>query len=165
MLHLGNKKSEKDSELHRPLAAAEGYLFFGLPDEAIWELDRVHPVLQETSVVLRMRIRALLHMKRWEEAESLSCKGNAAYPDEEEFTVQRVFALDQLNQGGQAVQVLLAAPHWLRRTGILHYNLACYEARLGDLAKARQCIRAAIQINSSFKKNARTDPDLQRLWN
>jgi len=165
MLHLSNRKSETDSELRRPLGAAEGYLFLGLPLEALAEIDGVRPVLQQSSPVLRMRIRALLHMKRWGEAETLSCKGNAAYPDEEEFTVQRVFALDQLNQGGQAVQVLLAAPHWLRRTGILHYNLACYEARLGDLAKARQCIRAAIQINSSFKKNAQIDPDLQRLWN
>ncbi len=165
MLQLGKKKSENDSELQRPLSAAEGYLFFGLPAEALWELSWVDAALQGSSPVMRMRIRALLHMKRWEEAEILSCKGHVDYPEEEEFTVQRVFALDQLNQSGQAVQVLLAAPHWLRRTGILHYNLACYEARLGNLAKARQCIRAAIQINSSFKKNAKTDPDLQRLWN
>ena len=165
MLHLTHKKLEPDAELARPLAAAEGYLFFSLPEEALAELDHVSAPLQETSPFLKMRIRALLHLKRWGEAEALSREGNAVFPDEEEFTVQRVFALDQLNQGGQAVQVLLAAPHWLRRTGILHYNLACYEARLGDLGKARQCIRAAIQINSSFKKNARTDPDLQALWN
>ncbi|SRR5579862_6758671 len=165
MLHLTHKKLEPDAELARPLSASEGYLFLGLPEEALGELDRVDSEHRNSASVLRMRIRALLHMRRWEEAESLSREGHAVYPDEEEFTVQRVFALDQLNQGGQAVQVLLAAPHWLRRTGILHYNLACYEARLGDLAKARQCIRAAIQINSSFKKNARNDPDLQRLWN
>jgi hypothetical protein len=43
--------------------------------------------------------------------------------------------------------------------------LACYEAQLGDLGTAEQCIRAAIEINAAFKKNAKTDPDLQRLWN
>jgi hypothetical protein len=79
--------------------------------------------------------------------------------------VQRAFALHQMKKGLEAVQVLLTAPEWIRRTGILHYNLACYEAQLGDLRTARQCIQAAIEINSSFKKNARTDPDLQRLWN
>ena len=63
------------------------------------------------------------------------------------------------------MEVLQAAPEWLRRTGILHYNLACYEARLGDLTTARQCINAAIQLNAAMKKNARVDPDLQALWN
>ena len=56
-------------------------------------------------------------------------------------------------------------PNRIRRTGILHYNLACYEAQLGDLSTARQCIKAAIEINSSFRKNAQCDPDLARLWN
>ena len=69
------------------------------------------------------------------------------------------------SEGTDAVKVLLSAPEWIRKTGILHYNLACYEAQLGDLTTARQCIKAAIEINSSFKKNARTDPDLARLWN
>ena len=87
------------------------------------------------------------------------------YPEENEFTVQRAFALHQLKKGSAAVRVLLDAPEWIRRTGILHYNLACYEAQLGDLGTARQCIKAAIEINASFKKNARTDPDLARLWN
>ena len=40
--------------------------------------------------------------------------------------------LTEVDGIGVAVEVLLAAPEWLRRSGILHYNLACYEARLGD---------------------------------
>jgi hypothetical protein len=79
--------------------------------------------------------------------------------------VQRVFALHQLEKGDEAFRVLLSAPEWIRRTGILHYNLACYEARLGDLNAARRCIDAAIEINSAIKKNARSDPDLAALWN
>jgi hypothetical protein len=43
--------------------------------------------------------------------------------DEEEFTVQRAFALHQMRKGVDALAVLEAAPEWLRRTGILHYNL------------------------------------------
>lgn len=145
--------------------AADGYLYLGLPEEALAELEAIDLEFLHDLPVLRARIRVLLHLKRWENARNLAEVGNEVYPDENEFVVQRAFALHQMQKGGEAVQVLLNAPEWIRRTGILHYNLACYEAQLGDLSTARQCIRAAIEINASFKKNARKDPDLQRLWN
>ena len=166
MLDLNQKPTDHGSrEWQRPLLAADGYLYLGLPVLALRELETIEDEAQDSSPVLRARVRVLLHLKRWEEANSLSEEGNSLYPEENEFTVQRAFALHQLKKGTDAVQVLLNAPEWLRRTGILHYNLACYEAQLGDLTTARQCIKAAIEINSSFKKNARTDPDLARLWN
>jgi predicted Zn-dependent protease len=165
MLYLNSKPEIPRSDLQRPLHAADGYLYLGLPDEALKELDSISPQQRNQSAVLRARIRVLLHMKRWRDANDLSQRGAEIYPDENEFMVQRAFALHQLKKGGEAVRVLLSAPEWIRRTGILHYNLACYEAQLGDLVTARQCIRAAIEINASFKKNARHDPDLQRLWN
>jgi tetratricopeptide (TPR) repeat protein len=165
MLYLNSQEQHFPFDLQRLLLAVDGYLFLGLPEAAFAEINAVEDSLQNSADVLRARIRVLLHLRRWREANRLSAFGNDAYPDENEFMVQRAFALHQMKKGGEAVQVLLTAPEWLRRTGILHYNLACYEAQLGDVNTARQCIRAAIQINSSFKKNARRDPDLQRLWN
>lgn len=165
MLYLGNRNSSHSMETQRALHAADGYLFLGMPEEALGELGAVPVPEQSDASVLLARVRVLLHLRRWHDAEILSGEGAVRHPNEEEFTVQRAFALHQLNQGEQAVEVLLAAPDWIRRTGILHYNLACYEARLGDLGTARQCIRAAIQLNAAMKKNARIDPDLQALWN
>ena len=166
MLYLTQKKTE--DRLHdwqNRVEAADGYLYLGLPARALEELESIPEMAQNSSPVMRARVRVLLHLKRWAVAETLSEAGTFLYPDENEFTVQRAFALHQLKKGTDAVKVLLSAPEWIRRTGILHYNLACYEAQLGDLKTARQCIKAAIEINSSFKKNARTDPDLARLWN
>jgi len=166
MLYLNQKQGDLGSrDWQRPLLAADGYLFLGMAAHALKELESIDDSAQHTSAVLRARVRVLLHLKRWDEANVLSEAGVSLYPEENEFTVQRAFALHQLKKGSDAVQVLLSAPEWIRRTGILHYNLACYEAQLGDLTTARQCIKAAIEINSSFKKNARTDPDLARLWN
>ena len=51
----------------------------------------------------------------------------------------------------------------VRRTGILHCNLGCYEARLGDFTMTRRYIDEAIQINSAMARNAKADPDLQAL--
>lgn len=164
MLYLANRSRAHTISTHRALQAADGYLYLGMADEALKELESVGRSEQEKPSVLLARIRVLLHLRQWREAESLSSRAALAHPDEDEFTVQQAFALHQLEKGEEAVEVLLAAPEWIRRTGILHYNLACYEARLGDLKTARQCINAAIQINAAMKKNARVDPDLQGLW-
>ncbi len=165
MLYIGNRNNSHSAETERALLAADGYLYLNLPDYALEELQQVPAPEEHDPEVLLARVKILLHLRRWPEAEELSQEAALKHPTEEEFTVQRAFALHQLNRGEQAMEVLLSAPEWLRRTGILHYNLACYEARLGDLSTAKQCIRAAIQINAAIKKNARRDPDLQALWN
>ena len=165
MLYLTNRPRSHSPETKRGLHAADGYLFLSMPKAALEELHRIPRQERNDASVLLARIRVLLHLKRWQKAEVLSRQGTKYHPDEEEFTVQRAFALHQLDRGDAATEVLLAAPDWIRRTGILHYNLACYEARLGDLSIARQCIDAAIQLNAAMQKNARADPDLAGLWN
>ena len=165
MLYLSQPTKVQSMETHRALNAADGYLFFSLLDEALEELASIPADEQKDSPVMLARIRLLLHKKEWRSAEVHSAQGSGLHPEEGEFTVQRAFALHQMDKGEKAEQVLLSAPDWIRRPGILHYNLACYEARLGDLSIARQCIDAAIQINEGIKKSARVDPDLQSLWN
>jgi hypothetical protein len=165
MLYLANRNRVHSPETERALQASQGYLFLNMSREAAEELRDIPPNEQKDPDVLLARTRVLLHERHWKAAELLSAEGCAQYPEVDEFTVQRAFSLHQMQQGEKAVQVLLSAPEWLRRTGILHYNLACYEARLGDLSMARRCMNAAFQINSEVKKNARNDPDLQGLWN
>jgi len=165
MLYLSQPSKVQSMETMRALNAADGYLYFNLLDEALEELKDIPELEQDEAAVMLARIRLLLHKREWRSAEVLSARGTGLHPDEGEFTVQRAFALHQMDKDEKAEQVLLSAPDWIRRTGILHYNLACYEARLGDISAARQCIDTAIQINAGIKKSARVDPDLQSLWN
>lgn len=165
MLYLANRTRSHSPETNRALQAADGYLYLNMPAESLAELDTIENGEEANPAVMLARVRVLLHLQRWEEAELLSRRAGEDHPEEDEFTVQRAFALHQLQKGEKAFEVLLEAPEWIRRTGILHYNLACYEARLGDLRIAKQCIDAAIEINAAMKKNARVDPDLQALWN
>lgn len=120
---------------------------------------------QDLPEVLLARNRVLLHLRRWKEVEANAARALKEHPDRDEFTVQRAFALHKMKKGDKAMDVLQSAPEWIRRTGILHYNLACYEAQLGDIKTARQCIDVAIQMNEAMRKNAKSDPDLQALWN
>jgi hypothetical protein len=165
MLYLNQPTKVQSLETQKALNAADGYLYFNLLDEALSELGNIPKNQQEDSAVMLARIRLLLHKREWRSAELLSAQGSGLHPNEGEFTVQRAFALHQMDKDEKAEQVLMSAPDWIRRTGILHYNLACYEARLGDITAARHCIDTAIQINAGIKKSARVDPDLQSLWN
>ena len=165
MLYLSHNPHPHTAETQRALRAADGYLYLGLAEEALRELEAIPAAEHDDSAVLLARIRVLLHLRKWNSAETLSSRGARQHPDEGEFTVQRAFALHQMKRETAAEEALLAAPEWIRRTGILHYNLACYQARLGDLTQARECIDLAIQMNAGIKKNARLDPDLQALWN
>lgn len=165
MLYLNHQQQAHTEETRRALRAADGYLFFGLANEALDELNSTPESEQDLPEVLLARNRVLLHLRRWKEVETIAAKGIASHPDRDEFTVQRAFALHKLKKGDEAMDVILSAPEWIRRTGILHYNLACYEAQLGDLKTARQCINVAIQMNEAMRKNAKADPDLQGLWN
>ena len=165
MLTLSNTIKQHTQATCRALHAAEGFVFFSLYREAIAELDSIPEFDQDDCDVMIARIRVLLHLGRWRKAAQLSVHGAKLHDSEDEFTVQRAFALHQLNLGEQAARVLLDAPEWIRRTGILHYNLACYEARWGNLTVARQCVQEAIHLNSAIRKNARQDPDLAELWN
>lgn len=165
MLYLSQPAKVQSIETQRALNAADGYLYFTLLDEALAELKAIPDAEQKQAAVMLARIRLLLHKKEWRSAEALSARGLGLHPEEGEFTVQRAFALHQMDKGEKAEQVLMSAPDWIRRTGILHYNLACYEARLGDKSTAQKCIDTAIQINAGIKKSARMDPDLQSLWN
>jgi len=165
MLYLSQPTRTQSIETQRALNAADGYLYFNMLDEALGEIGTIPEPEQKDAAVMLARIRLLLHKRDWDSAEELSASGVGLHPDEGEFTVQRAFALHQMAREEKAREVLQSAPDWIRRTGILHYNLACYEARLGDITVAKQCIDAAIQINAGIKKSARMDPDLQSLWN
>ena len=165
MLYLHHQPQSYEIGTRRALEAADGYLFLGLPEEALQEVESVQGEDRQDASVMLVWTRILLHQKKWKDAERFAASAAKVHPEREEFTVQRAFALHQLQEGEKAMTVLASAPEWIRKSGILHYNLACYEAQLGDLRTARQCIRVACQMNKAMKKNAAMDPDLRELWN
>lgn len=165
MLYLTHKPQSQHPDTQRALRAADGYLFFGMAEEALTEIESAPAEEVDQPEVLLARNRVLLHLRRWKEVEALAAKAIETHPERDEFTVQRAFALHKMKKGEQALDVIESAPEWIRRTGIIHYNLACYEAQLGDKKTARQCINVAIQMNEAMRNNAKKDPDLRGVWN
>src|SRR5438876_11416854 len=102
MLYLSQQQRTQSAGTLRALNAADGYLFFHMFDEALQELESIAPAERDEAAVLLARIRLLLHKKQWRSAERLSEHGAGLHPDEGEFTVQRAFALHQMQKGDQA---------------------------------------------------------------
>jgi hypothetical protein len=46
---------------------------------------------------------------------------------------------------------------------VLHYNLACYDSLLGELAGARKRLATACKMDGQFRAAAQDDPDLAAL--
>ena len=49
-------------------------------------------------------------------------------------------------------------------SAILHFNLACYEAQLGNLARAKAYLTRAVALDNKYRLLAVDDPDLSPLW-
>lgn len=49
------------------------------------------------------------------------------------------------------------------REAVFHFNLACYEAQLGNLDDARVFLETACGLDESFRELAKTDDDLAPL--
>ena len=73
--------------------------------------------------------------------------------------------LDLFDRGDHAAakRVLTAALEQYSDHDLLHYNLACAEAQLGDLDAALAHLAAALRERPSFKADAREDPDLEPI--
>ena len=165
MLYLNHKPQSHSEQTREALQAADGYLYLNLPQEALNEIDAVKGDDADIPEVLLARNRVLFHLKRWKDAEQIAFRSSIDHGDREEFLVQRAFALKRMKQSRLAHQVLDEAPEWIRKTGILHYNLACYEAKLGDKASAQEFLDLAFSMNDAMRKNAKHDPDLQSILN
>ena len=67
------------------------------------------------------------------------------------------------NQLGLAVEALQKAVDVDRRSGIAHYNLACYLALLNQTEMALIHLQSAIEIDDSFRELAKTEADFDQI--
>jgi len=79
------------------------------------------------------------------------------------FFINSATCLHELGRTTEARELLLAGPPSLRERPLYHYNLACYEAQLGDLEEARRRLARAVELRPDLAERATTDPDLAPL--
>jgi predicted Zn-dependent protease len=150
-------------EDQKTLTAAQGYMELNMPREALAELTRLTPEGTGSPPGLEMRIVVLLKLHRWKPAATTARKLCRILPDQPAGFVHLAFCLHELGETVRARDVLRKAPPNVRRDATCCYNLACYEAVLGELDAARLHLAQSISIDKRFRDFARNDSDLAPL--
>lgn len=73
------------------------------------------------------------------------------------------YSLHELKRTQEAYENLSSVQDQFGGEWLLHYNLACYLARLSRLDEARKHLKQALTLNPNQRADALNDPDLEPL--
>jgi predicted Zn-dependent protease len=147
----------------RTLLAAQGYSELSMFDDAIAELDSLPAPTTKHTTVIELRTVILMQAKRWKTALAAARTLCRAEPEKTSGFIHAAFCLHELGRTDEARDLLIAGPEALHVEPTFHYNLACYECALGNLALARLHLDKSFQLDKKFRDFARSDPDLAAL--
>jgi predicted Zn-dependent protease len=135
-----------------------GYLDLGMFDDANEELESLPKEHKTRPEVLSARLELLMAMKRWEDGALLAQSLSKLWPNYHEFYLRTAFCLHELKRTADARAILLNGPETLKDEAVYHYNLACYEAQLGQVTKAKQHLSTCFKMEKRFKEEALEEP-------
>jgi len=148
----------------RRTRAAEGYIELGMHLDADAELEAIEPELRTDTQVLALRVRIYSALKKWEMMLTVAKVLALRDPHCVQWAVSWAYATRRAVSIDAARLVLLEAVERVPGSAILHYNLACYDCCLGDLAAAKTRLAHAISLEPRFREKALDDEDLAPLW-
>lgn len=150
-------------EHQKTLTACQGYLELGMPGEALRELKELPKEVAAQPAVLEMEAVILIRAERWKPAQIAARKLCKLVPDRPSGFIHLAFCQHELGDTKAARETLLSGPRALEQEGTYFYNLACYDAVLGDLDAARRHLARSIRLDKRFREFARSDNDLAPL--
>ena len=146
--------------------SAQGWLELGNLEEANAELENIAPAMRAHPEVLE--IRWLIHAKanKWEACLDIADAITKLLPENPLGWIHRSVALHALKRTAEARDSLLLVISIFKDNQVMHYNLACYECRLGHLKQAMRWLERAIDMEGKkdVRLTALEDPDLEPLW-
>ncbi len=151
------------TETDRRIMAAQGYGELGLFNEARRELQSLPREVFERPEVIELGLLCMMGEQRWSEALAMAHQLCSAAPNEPEGFIHAAYCLHEMDRTLEALEVLKNGPKSLRMKAVFHYNLACYNARLGNMEEAMRHLHRSFEMDADLKKTARRDPDLEEL--
>ena len=150
----------------RCFLAAQGWLELGDWKSAEQELEELTPKHLTSVEVLDLRWLILAQGERWNDAVEVARKLARLAPDKADSFINLAYALHELKRTEEARDILLPVVTKFPKVWTIPYNLACYDAQLGDLAEARDRLAQAFRLGNAkeLKAQAADDPDLAPLW-
>lgn len=147
------------------LSFVRGYLELGMLAAAEEELAQLSVRHRCYADVIELRVRVLLARGRFHKAAWLARSAAKIYPGVAEFYLYASRAYEALDRPDQAKAVWVSAPSLFHVSGIFHFNLARFEAKLGNDRSARRHMALAIELDPAMQDRAQKDPGLRALLN
>src|SRR5215510_4101205 len=122
--------------------AAVGYVELGMFQDANDQLEKIDPFNRAAPEVLAVRLAIYHGLKKWELMREIAKRLADFQPND----------------------ILLNAETKFPKEAIIKYNLACYFCQMGDTENAKNYLRQAFEIDSSWRLKALDDEDLRPLW-
>lgn len=150
-------------DFERKIAAAQGYSELGMHDDAIAELEAIAGEDSHRAEVMEAWLVILMHARRWKEALSASRRLCKAKPEAAAGFIHAAFCLHELGRTQEAKTLLINGPPSLLEEPTYHYNLACYEAKLGNYPEAHAHLETSFAMDRKFREFAKGDADLEPI--
>jgi tetratricopeptide (TPR) repeat protein len=149
--------------LERILLSVQGYMELDMAEEALREFTRIDLEDQNREDVLQIKLFILMRTRSWEEALEICKLLQESNPETTIGYIHGAFCLHEIGQTEEAKEMLLEGPRALLREPTYYYNLACYNAILGDLEEAKKNLQASVKMDEKFREIAKHDPDLKPI--
>jgi len=83
-------------------------------------------------------------------------------PDNLHWPISLAYATRRAVSVEAAKEILLNAESKFPKEAIIKYNLACYFCQTGDIDNANNYLKKAFRIDSTWRRSALADEDLER---
>lgn len=139
------------------LDAASGYLYLGMPDECLNELDQVKFLDHRSERYLVLRLTAMIIKRQWMEALIAARHLKFRYADCELAYIAGSISLIEMKRYSEAIVFILQGPLSLRYKAIMHLQIAYCEVQLGHDQAAELSLRSAHQLDPELTMEALHD--------
>jgi tetratricopeptide (TPR) repeat protein len=145
------------------LRSACRYIELGMFQEAQAELEKIDPLSRHLPEVLAARIPHYRALEKWDVMAIVAKKLAEWNPNEPGHFIDWAYATRRAESIHQAHAILTRAAELHPDHGLIQFNLACYEAQLGNLGRAKGHLSQATKMDAKFSLMALKDPDLEPL--
>jgi len=130
---------------------------------ALAELAEIPEANQHEPAVVETRLAVLMQAHRYRDALPYGRELCQLAPEKTMGFIHVAYCLHELGNTQAARELLLSGPPALKAEATYHYNLACYEAVLGNIQQARAHLDVSFAMDRKLKDIAHSDPDLATL--
>ena len=144
--------------------AAVGYVELGLFLDANEQLENIGPFNRVAPEVLALRVEIYRGLEKWDLMQEIAQRLHEFSPQDVQWVISYAYATRRSESIDAARNILINALPKFPQESIIYYNLACYDAVVGDLRAAREYLKKAFEIDSNWRLQALDDEDLKPLW-